>query len=295
MQSIFLTGASGFVGTNLQSYLSGDFQFIHYQRGQVPIIKEDIVIHLAGKAHDTKNVIKSDEYYQVNTELTREIFNAFLTSPARIFVYVSSVKAVADTLADILTEEILPNPATHYGKSKLLAEKYILSQPTPSEKLVYILRPCMIHGPGNKGNLNLLFKWVKNNFTWRLAAFDNNRSFCCIENFCFIIKELITRIDIPSGIYNVADDGTISTNEIIFEIAALQKKNSKFLPLPAYFLRLLASLGDLLGLSFNRERFSKLSETYIVSNKKLLMSIGKPLPVSVKEGLIKTLKSFTNN
>lgn len=49
---------------------------------------------------------------------------------------------------------------THYGKSKLLAEQYILSKTIPNGKRVYILRPCMIHGTGNKGNLNLLYKIV---------------------------------------------------------------------------------------------------------------------------------------
>ena len=69
----------------------------------------------------------------------------------------SSVKAVADNVVGFLSEDCEPNPKTHYGKSKLLAERYILSKNIPDNKRVYILRPCMIHGPNNKGNLNLLY------------------------------------------------------------------------------------------------------------------------------------------
>jgi len=292
VQSIFLTGASGFVGTNLQSYLLKDFHFVKYRRNEIPVVKEDIVVHLAGKAHDTNKVAKPDEFYQVNTDFTREVFDAFLLSSAKVFIFISSVKAVADKVTDELKEDRPPHPATHYGKSKLLAEKYILSKTIPSDKRVYILRPCMIHGPGNKGNLNLLYTWVKKKFSWQLPSFENSRSFCSIENFCFIIKELITRIDIPSGIYNVSDNGTMSTNEIIAEISHLQNIKSKFIPIPAIYVKLAALVGDLMGLSFNSERFSKLSESYIVSNQKLMKTICKPLPVSIKEGLIKTIKSF---
>ena len=71
----------------------------------------------------------------------------------------STVKAVADEVKGILSEDEIPNPKTHYGISKRKAEEYLLSKELPLGKRLYILRPCMIHGPGNKGNLNLLFNF----------------------------------------------------------------------------------------------------------------------------------------
>lgn len=292
MKSIFLTGGSGFVGTNLQSYLSNDFQFILFNRGQQVNINEDIVIHLAGKAHDTKNVANPDEYYQINTELTKLVFDAFLQSTATVFITLSSVKAAADEVEGILTEEIVPNPQTHYGKSKLLAEQYILTKSIPSGKRVYILRPCMIHGPGNKGNLNLLYRVVSKNLPWPLAAFNNQRSFCSIENLCFVINELITREDIPSGVYNIADDEFISTNELIRMMAVSLSRKPTFLKFPVNFIKGLARLGDWLKLPLNTERLQKLTESYLVSNHKIKSAIGKPFPIKTKEGLLKTLASF---
>ncbi|NDA64957.1 MAG: NAD-dependent epimerase/dehydratase family protein, partial [Chitinophagia bacterium] len=237
MKTIFLTGSSGFVGTQLQRYLNGSYSFTHFKRNELPVIQADIVVHLAGKAHDTNNVSQPEEYYSINTALTKEIFDAFLISPATVFIWLSSVKAVADTVPELLTEETTPAPATHYGKSKLLAEEYIISHSIPPGKRIYTLRPCMIHGPGNKGNLNLLFQLVSKGIPWPLAAFENQRSFCSIDNLCFVIKQLIERSDIPSGIYHVADSETISTNELIELIAASRKKHPRFLAAPASLVR----------------------------------------------------------
>ena len=292
MQKIFLTGGSGFVGANLQAYLSTNFQFSLYTKGEIPIVKDDIVIHLAGKAHDTKQVAEPEAYYQVNTELTKKIFDAFLYSTARVFITLSSVKAAADMVDGVLTEEVVPNPQTHYGKSKLLAEQYILAQPLPPGKRVYIIRPCMIHGPGNKGNLNLLYRVVSKNIPWPLAAFNNQRSFCSVENLCFVINELIHREDIPSGVYNMADDEAFSTNDLIRYIAESLGRQPKLLSLPANLIQTLARLGDWLKLPLNSERLQKLTESYVVSNQKIKTAIGKPFPLSAKEGLMRTFRSF---
>ena len=127
----------------------------------------------------------------------------------------SSVKAVADGVEGVLDESVIPSPVTAYGKSKLAAEEYILSQKLPKGKRVYILRPCMIHGPNNKGNLNLLYHFVKKGIPYPFGSFENKRSFVSIDNLCFVIKELIENKNIPSGVYNISDDQALSTNELV--------------------------------------------------------------------------------
>ena len=295
MKSILITGGAGFVGSNLIKLFSSIYEFETYKKGTLVQVHQDVVIHLAGKAHDLKNVSSSDEYYKVNTELTKDIFDAFLTSDAKVFITLSSVKAVADEVDGELTEDVTPNPITHYGKSKLLAEQYILSQPIPEGKRVYILRPCMIHGPGNKGNLNLLYSLVSKGLPWPLGLFKNSRSYLSIENLCFIIKELIEREDIPSGVYNVTDDIPLSTNEVIKMIAESKGKQARILNLSQNLVKVLSRAGDLLKLPLNSERLQKLTESYIVSNTKIKKALGKQLPVSSKEGLMQTFKSFADN
>ena len=292
--SIFLTGSSGFVGKNIISYFGKLLPINKYKRGSVINIQEEFVIHLAGKAHDLKNTSNIQDYYVVNTELTKTVFDAFLKSDAKVFITLSSVKAVVDELDSELTEEHIPNPVTHYGKSKLNAEEYILSNQIPLGKRVYILRPCMIHGPGNKGNLNLLFKIVSKGLPWPLGAFENKRSFCSIYNLCFIINELIENETIPTGIYNIADDIPLSTNKLIRLISESQGKKPLIWNIPKFIIKTISLFGDLLHLPLNTERLNKLTETYIVSNVKIKKAINKPLPVNTEDGLLKTFISFNH-
>ena len=152
----------------------------------------------------------------------------------------------------------------------------------------------MIHGPCNKGNLNLLYKIVSKNIPWPLGAFENKRSFCSIDNLMFIFKELIEREDIPSGIYNVADDEPLSTKELIGLIAQSQNIVPKIWNISKKFIEGIASIGDKFHLPLNTERLHKLTSSYVVSNAKIKTAIGKPLLVSSREGLLKTFKSFNN-
>ena len=294
-----VTGASGFVGRNLFKVFENheDIQLFAWDRSKdfsSQIIAKEGIIHLAGKAHDVKEVSDSEEYYVVNTELTKIFFDAFLQSSASTFIYFSSVKACADEVSGILQETAIPNPQTHYGKSKLLAEEYILSKKVPQGKRVYILRPCMIHGPGNKGNLNLLFNWVRKGYPWPLGAFDNQRSFCSIENVSFVVNELLTRTDIPSGVYNLADNDTLSTNQLIKLIGQALHKDIKIWKINSHVIRFFASVGDMLKLPLNSIRLNKLTSGYVVSNEKLLKALGKPLPVNAQIGMMHTLTNFTD-
>jgi nucleoside-diphosphate-sugar epimerase len=294
MIKIFITGSTGFIGNYFVNTFQNLYEFELYQKESIVNIKQNAILHLAGKAHDLKKTSNPDEYYKSNTEFTKTVFDAFLESDANVFIFLSSVKAVADEVEDSLTEECIPSPITHYGKSKLLAEQYILSNEIPNGKRVYILRPCMIHGPGNKGNLNLLYNIVAKGIPWPLGAFENKRSFCSIDNLIFLLKELIEREDIPSGIYNVADDEPLSTNELIKLISYCQGKNYLVWNLPKNLMKSLFKLGNFLRLPFNTERLNKLTETYIVSNKKIKHSLNKSFPIKSKDGLMKTFKSFNH-
>ena len=295
---ILITGYSGFVGKNVKNYFSNKFYFYDFDiRNQMQCIPPDvdIIMHFAGKAHDSKSIANASEYYFANTELTKNIYDKFLTSNASVFITLSSVKAVADSLNEELTEDVLPNPKTHYGKSKLFAEKYISSKIPASDKRVYILRPCMIHGPGNKGNLNFLNKIIIKNIPWPLGAYENKRSFCSIQNLCFILNELIFNITIPNGIYNVADDIPLSTNDLVKLFSITKRTNTLILKLPKSLIKFIVTIGDFIKLPFNSESLEKLTENYIVNNNKIKNAMGKQLPVDSTQGLIITLKSFLKN
>ena len=297
MNKLIITGAGGFVGKNLSDFLRDKKYIVEklsLRRSDWSISHDaNALIHLAGKAHDTANTSADEEYYKVNTGLTKKLFDEFLNSNIRDFIYFSSVKATADTLNEILNEDHTSNPQTPYGKSKLLAEQYILSKKLPNDKRLFIVRPCMIHGPGNKGNLNLLYKVVEKGIPWPLASFENKRSFLSIDNLNFLINEILLNKNIPSGIYNFADDESISTNDLIEIIGKASGKKSKLWKISAGVISSMAKVGDKIKLPLNSERLKKLTESYEVSNEKIKKSLNiEHLPVSTKEGLFKTIKSF---
>ncbi|MCF8360765.1 MAG: NAD-dependent epimerase/dehydratase family protein [Prolixibacteraceae bacterium] len=380
--NILITGAFGFVGTNLSKSLgiTGNYHltaldinetsghnycsfFTWEQLDEINWDVLDTIIHLAGKAHDTKNTTEEKAYFDINVGLTKQIFERFLQSNASKFIYFSSVKAVADSVKGAyLTEDIEPSPGTPYGRSKLEAERYVtgrlgdwekmrkachpepakdpfeephhpspvnlpekdlveqkttinttdsrsaglssasspfpinrdgqsLLRMTPTKK-VYILRPAMIHGPGNKGNLNLLYKLVSKGVSWPLGAFENLRSFASIENLSFVIKQIIER-NIEPGTYNMADDAPISTNRLIELIAESEGRKAHIWRISKKFIAYCAKIGGKLHLPLNTERLKKLTESFVVSNNKLKKALAiKKMPDSAEEGMRRTLESF---
>ena len=388
---VLITGIHGFVGSNLVKALSKDFEIYGLdivspeREGVVKTfswddldevngagcmvngfpVDFDAIIHLAGKAHDTKNQSQAEVYFQVNTELTKRIYDYFLASSARRFVFFSSVKAAADRVeGPYVDENVEPKPVGPYGESKIEAEHYIMrflglakrqsralhfgrddnkgarddrgerslhfgrddkkgarddrgerslhfgrddnkgcrddnkgcrddNKGCRDDKRTYILRPCMIHGPGNKGNLNLLYGVVKRGIPWPLGAFENKRTFTSIDNVCFIVHGLLTK-EVESGIYHISDDEAVSTNELIEIICSALGKKAHIWRVPRGLMEGIARIGGILHLPLNPERLRKLTENYVSSNAKIKRALGiEKLPVRAKDGLYKTIKAFS--
>lgn len=313
-KSLIITGIHGFVGQNLVKSLSDEYDiygvdirqhpmdgvlkiFSWEEFDQLPV--SETVIHLAGIAHDIKNKISKKRYFDVNTGLTVKIFDWFQSVGASRFIFFSSVKAVADRPGDVvLTEHAIPTPSGFYGESKRAAEEYILDYPMDNElrtaplSFVYILRPAMIYGPGNKGNLNLLYRFVKSYMPWPLGAFRNKRSFCSIDNIIFIVRKMLNET-IPSGIYHIADDDYTSTSDLVSYISEGLGRKSLIVSFPISLIKKAASLGSIFHLPFNKERLKKVTENYMVSNAKIKTALGiHKLPVDSRTGIIQTIKSF---
>lgn len=312
---ILITGVHGFVGSNLVTYLAlqneiygldiiapekegvaKTYSWDDLDAGNVPDV--DAIIHLAGKAHDTKNQTVADVYFKVNRDLTIKIFDYFCAHDSiKKFVFFSTAKAAADKVDGVLTEDVVPSPVGPYGESKIAAEQYILNSMRNrhaccADKQVYIFRPCMIHGPGNKGNLNLLYNVVKKGIPWPLGAFENRRTFTSIENICFAVNGVLTK-DVPSGIYNMGDDEALSTNELIEEICKSLGKKAHIWKFPKGLMNGVAKIGGALHLPLNPERLRKLTESYVSSNAKIKAALGvEKMPVDARTGLKVTLESF---
>ena len=323
--NILITGIHGFVGSNLvvalkerhnlygldivapkkegvvRTFSWKDIDSSSFPMQNLP--EFDAIIHLAGKAHDTKNRSAAQAYFDINTGLTQKIFDFFMESSAGKFIFFSSVKAAADSVVgDVLTEDVVPSPRGPYGESKIAAEEYIKEHSSFREeeggrcsgKQVYILRPCMIHGPGNKGNLNLLYNVVKKGVPWPLGAFENRRSFTSIDNLCYVVEGLLTR-DVASGVYHMGDDEALSTNELIALMCEVLGRRPHIWRMDRRMMEGCAGLGTLLHLPLNTERLRKLTENYVVSNAKIKSALGiERMPVRAEDGIVKTIRSFSN-
>ncbi|MDR9365952.1 MAG: NAD-dependent epimerase/dehydratase family protein [Balneolaceae bacterium] len=310
---VLITGISGFVGTNMMRYLIQDdtFKIIGTSRNKRSIlhlapslyasyenqeiyeqgVASDAYVHLSGKVYDIRDKNNEDEYYKVNYEATKKLFDHFVRDrKAKKFIFLSTIHVLTENPDMVLDESYQPEPFTPYGKSKYKAEKFIQKH-CPPDKDYYILRPSMIHGPGNKGNLNLLYNLVKWGIPYPVGAYNNKRSFVSIENLCFVIKEIIIG-NIEKGLYHIADDEPTYTHDLVDLIADATDKKGRIWNVPPFFLELAAKIGNFIPFFINEHRLKKLTGDFIVSNHKIKEAIDKPLPVRSKDGLRKTLNSL---
>ncbi|REC79845.1 epimerase [Chryseobacterium elymi] len=298
--NVAVFGGSGFVGKNLMKsrLIDAEIKAVSLRdiswREDVGLV--DIMINLVGKAHDHKGTASEEDYFFANVELVKEIFDIFFKSDARLLIHVSSIAVVEEFESEKpLEEESICNPFSIYGKTKRQAEEWLLKQILPKNKKVIILRPPMIHGPGDKGNLGLLYKIISKGLPYPLASFENSRSFLSVDNFNFFISEIIkNENEIETGIYHICDNEPVSTKDIISIIKKVTNKKTLNLSVPKIFIQGIAKAGDIVPLPINTKRLKKMTGSLLVSNEKIknILKI-TDLPVSSQQGLEKTIKSFS--
>ncbi|WP_433863474.1 NAD-dependent epimerase/dehydratase family protein [Sphingobacterium thalpophilum] len=301
MKLVTIAGGQGFVGQHLLRSLEQQGFSVESLSLRKAGWKHEfnsntkVIINLVGKAHDHKNLAKEEDYYYANVELAKQIFDLFIQSSADLFIHVSSIAALEEYQSSKpLVESNECRPESWYGKSKREAEKWLVEQEVPVNKKIVILRPPMIHGSGDKGNLGLFYTLISKGIPYPLASFHNKRTFIAIDNFCFFIEQIIrNKTRIKSKLYHVADNESISTNEIIEVIKSVTGKRTPNLPLPQFLVKAFAKLGDVFPIPLNSKRLKKMTNDLLVSNEKIKNELNiNELPITALEGIQKTIKSF---
>ena len=201
MKNVLITGAKSFVGTNVGNWLMREpenfavdvVDTMNDAWKQADYSKYDVVFHVAGIAHVDPKPEMAPLYYKVNRDLAIEVAKWAKEHGVKQFIYMSSrivYHASKSMRADVTTPETLPAPNDFYGDSKLQAEKGLNELASDSFK-VAILRPPMIYGPGNKGNLPRL-AWLATKVPM-FPAWHNKRSMLHVYNLAEFIKQVITR------------------------------------------------------------------------------------------------------
>lgn len=238
-RKVFLvTGASGFVGAVLCNSIrrsddvlrllvrkiipniDGD-QFVFKNAndiGQDAFLGVDIVIHLAGYAHDTSNKKSNREMYRnVNVDLTEKILDLSVQNKVKKFIFVSSVKAGGGEFFDkCLNENDQSEPKGVYGRTKREAELKLLKIGRESNMHVSIIRPSLVYGPGAKGNLQLMLSAVKKGWWPPLPETGNKRSMIHVDDLVKAIL-LVLKYDCTNGEIYIVTDGRLYSSRELYE------------------------------------------------------------------------------
>ena len=201
MKRVLITGAGSFVGTNIEKWLlrvPGEFEVdtvdtMNDAWKQVDYTKYDSVFHVAGIAHVDPKPEMAPLYYKVNRDLAIEVAKWAKEHGVKQFIYMSSgivYHASKSLKGSVKTLETVPQPNDFYGDSKLQAEKGLWELECDSFK-VCILRPPMIYGPGNKGNLPRL-GWLATKLPV-FPAWHNKRSMLYVGNLAEFVRQIILR------------------------------------------------------------------------------------------------------
>ena len=311
--NILITGHTGFIGGHLTPALVAKNHFItgisrhiepdladtqlrqiqissleQYTDWHQALIGVDTVIHLAARAHILDDSVEDPaaEFFRVNTKGTINLVQAAIKAEVKHFIFISSIGAITTLSRDILTETATCQPDTPYGASKLAAETALidLCQNTPMSWT--IIRPTLVYGPGNPGNMQRLLKLVSSHLPLPLGSIDNQRSFLYIGN---LIDAMITCLDHPNAknqIFLLSDGQNISTPALIRHLACFLNTRSILLPIPVPLLRL---LGKITGKSSALDR---LMESLVVSNEKIATTLNWQPPYSIEQGLAATAKWY---
>lgn len=233
MKRILITGINSYLGGRFRQYME---QFPDYATVSISMRDGswrgedftgfDVVYHVAGLAHSDNGRIspeKAQKYYEINTDLTKELANKAKREGVKQFIFMSSAIVYGDS-APIgrrrrIDRSTVCTPANCYGDSKLQAELGLRRLEDKNFRVV-ILRPPMIYGPGCKGNYPVLSL-----FAQRLPVFpyvDNERSMLFVDNLMAFVKLMIDNEE--SGTFFPQNAEYSNTSELVRMIAEAHGK-----------------------------------------------------------------------
>ncbi len=204
----------------------------------------------------------------------------------KVFIHVSSVKAIGEGAEKVLDEGDECQPSTPYGISKLESEELVRAKADGTGMAAVIFRLPMVYGPGNKGNLPRMIRWADRGLPFPLVQPDNLRSMVYVGNVVAAMKAVLGTHptgDAAPRTYIVKDDADCSTRMIYSSICRELGKVPRFIPLPT-------SLGRIAGAV--SENFRKVTSSFRVSAAKIREEIGFVPPISGEEGIARTVQWY---
>lgn len=294
-ETLLLTGGTGFLGSNIKPLLENDY--VVKTLGQS--VKNDyctdlctgngiklhekfnVVVHAAAK---TRNVSGTDEenrkFYDINYNGTSNLCNTLEDNPPDSFIFISTVAVYGCTEGINISEAHPLNANSHYGKSKILAEKFLTDWCGKHNINLVILRPSLIVGVNSSGNLGAMINAIRKGRYFSIGGGRAKKSFVLVENIAEVIPLLHKQN--KNGIYNLCNTNSVSFRELESIISYQLNCNVPF-NIPLWIARLLACAGNLLGnkAPINYSKLQKLTNDLTFSNKKICNELNwKPKELS---------------
>jgi len=229
MKKVLIVGKNSYIGKQLFNHIKSNnkklsIESISIRSNQsitsLNLNKYDSVIYLAGIAHKKESKINMHEYYKVNYELSCNFAKECKKQGVKRFIFISSMSVFGKKNGEI-NENTTLNPDTHYGKSKLLAEKFLVNELNDADFSVVIVRPPMVYGFNAVGNYKKLSSISK--LTPLFFDIENKRSMIYITNLILYIIEILNNKEV--GIYHHPQNSYfMNTTSIVKEIAKINKK-----------------------------------------------------------------------
>lgn len=262
--NLLITGSSGFVGSTILDDLRANTAFnliapirggaksgstekriTHPRIGTLLDISSemvesvDVVIHIAGAAHDVSGAKMSADYYtEVNIEATRHLLELAIGRGCRQFIFVSSVGVHGISSENSpLTETSPIRPYNHYSRSKAEAEKLVVEKLRDTKCAYTIFRPPLIIGENAPGNLQRLCALIKRRAPLPFAGVTNRRSFMALQNFSSVILHALDNPDFFNRTFLVADRNPLSTQQMVWHLARGMGIQPLFFPVPDFLIK----------------------------------------------------------
>jgi len=322
MKSILITGATGFIASHLiPKLIQQDWQIsatIRNPLHQLPPTVEpvtisnidgttnwnyalkdiDIVIHLAARAHILQDQATNPEaeFFKVNTEGTANLVKQAIQTGVKHFVFISSIGAMTTLSDQILSENSPCQPDTPYGRSKLQAEQALISLANQTSMTWTILRPTLVYGPGNPGNMERLIQLVNRGLPLPFASVKNRRSFVFVGNLVDAIATSLTHPKATNQTFLVSDGQDVSTLQLIHKIAYNLGRPCNVLPVPPNLLKLAGYLGDTVQylskrpIPLNTSTIDRLLGSLFVDSSHIQTTLNWQPPFTLDQGLEQTLQ-----
>ena len=304
---ILVTGSTGFIGSELCSYLQKNHQVFVDKRvnRHIDLTKNlnqstdnvhsildqssiDVVVHLAAKTplKNSSNLDEKEEFFNSNLVATQELAKKCAAHGVKRFIFMSSVKVLGEGKDSSYTEDDEASPFDDYAKSKMQAEQFLLDMGSRFDMEIVIIRAPLVYGPGVKGNFLKLIQLVEKGIPFPFGAVQNRRSMIYVGNLVDAIDRCMTHPGAAGKTYLVSDGNDISTPEIIRNIANALKRSPMLLPIPVTLLRL---MGFLLG---KKEAMQSLVGSLSLNIEAIKKDLDWTPPFSLEEGISRTIQWY---